>query len=230
MGKLLEIAKKTKNHYKLATGSPCAVVDLISIYEPYFEPFQNRPINLLEIGIGNGGSLQIWERYFPKAKIYGVDIHANKKKFATKRTQVLIGDQKDPKFIEQLKAQAPSFDIIIEDGGHQKDEQIKSLQLLWGHVSPGGLYVAEDICTAYWDDFGGAYKDPTTIVEFLKDLVDNVNYVHAASRKPWIKGEYLKARKTTRRTSSAKETVPKINGTLESLHFHETVAILKKCK
>ena len=40
-----------------------------------FSKFRNKDINLLEIGIGNGGSLKLWQKYFTgKSNIYCIDI------------------------------------------------------------------------------------------------------------------------------------------------------------
>jgi len=44
-------------------------------WDRFFKPYRDQSINLLEIGIQNGGSLEIWSRYFPKAgKLVGCDI------------------------------------------------------------------------------------------------------------------------------------------------------------
>ena len=41
----------------------------------YFESMMDQPINLLEIGVRNGGSLELWAEYFNKAvNIVGCDI------------------------------------------------------------------------------------------------------------------------------------------------------------
>jgi len=225
---LSKIGKEIKGHYKFA-GGKCnyALIDILDIYEPYFKPYRNQPITFLEIGIGQGGSLSIWKRYFPNAQIWGIDIK-DKTQFQENRVNVLMGDQKDPIFINELIARAKGFDIIIDDGGHTQEDQIETLKLLWNHVGPNGLYIIEDMCTAYWSAFGGGYNKPSTIISVLKDLIDNVNYVHAASEVPWTYQEYLKAKETVKRTSPAKEEIPNINGTLDSIHFHETIAILKK--
>ena len=45
------------------------------IYEKHFEPIRNKPIKILEIGILNGGSLEMWRYYFPEATIVGIDIN-----------------------------------------------------------------------------------------------------------------------------------------------------------
>jgi hypothetical protein len=40
----------------------------VTEYDRIFSPLRNRPITLLEIGIHNGGSLEIWSNYFTNAK------------------------------------------------------------------------------------------------------------------------------------------------------------------
>lgn len=51
----------------------------LAIYEPELRPFAvgGRPVRLLEIGVQNGGSLQIWSKYLPPGSlVVGVDIDA----------------------------------------------------------------------------------------------------------------------------------------------------------
>jgi hypothetical protein len=50
-------------------------------YETHFAPLRKKRLNILEIGIGGyshpeygGGCLRMWRTYFPKARIYGIDI------------------------------------------------------------------------------------------------------------------------------------------------------------
>src|SRR5215469_825427 len=63
-------------------------------YQRYFEPFRRRPINLLEIGVGGyedsrqgRQSLRMWKRFFPKARIVGIDI-ADKRQFSEPRVDI----------------------------------------------------------------------------------------------------------------------------------------------
>lgn len=49
-------------------------VHYFDIYERHFSRFRNRKMTILEIGVYQGGSLQMWKNYFgPQAEIYGVD-------------------------------------------------------------------------------------------------------------------------------------------------------------
>ena len=64
-------------------------------YDHILAPYRNQAISLLEIGVHNGGGLEIWSKYFPQAAhIIGCD--SNKKcqtlHYDDARIQVVIGD------------------------------------------------------------------------------------------------------------------------------------------
>ena len=115
------------------------------IYDRHFASFRNREVHILEIGIYSGGSLLMWKEYFgPKARIYGVDIEPLCKAFEDDSTKVFIGDQEDPDFWKRFKEEVPTLDIVIDDGGHQPNQQIVTLEELLPHLRPGGIYLCED--------------------------------------------------------------------------------------
>ena len=43
-------------------------------YPQFLEPFRNEEFNMLEIGYGDGGGLELWKEYFPQAYINVIDI------------------------------------------------------------------------------------------------------------------------------------------------------------
>lgn len=45
----------------------------LDIYENYFQSVRYSKFNLLEIGVWSGSSLRLYEEYFPKAIITGID-------------------------------------------------------------------------------------------------------------------------------------------------------------
>ena len=45
-----------------------------SFYEKLFNDIRLNPLNFLEIGIDQGGSLFAWQEYFSNSTIYGIDI------------------------------------------------------------------------------------------------------------------------------------------------------------
>jgi len=143
-------------------------------YDFHLAPFVDKPINLLEIGIGQGGSLAMWRNYFKKGVIYGLDCRPECKDYEGERLHILIGDQVDVGFLGKIATDI-HFDIIIDDGGHKMIEQLTSFNILFPALSDGGIYVVEDLCTSYWPAWNGGLGLKHTFVEFLKSLIDKMN-------------------------------------------------------
>jgi len=116
------------------------------VYDHFFAKFRGRPVNICEVGIYSGGSLQMWRDYFgPLCQVYGVDIQPACRKFENDWCRVFIGDQEDREFWKYFKSQVPQLDILIDDGGHAPGQQLVTLEEMLPHLSPGGVYVCEDI-------------------------------------------------------------------------------------
>lgn len=123
---------------------------LLNTYEKYFNPIRYEQLNILELGILDGGSLKTWEEFFPNANIVGLDISPDKTQFETQRTKIYIGSQDDNDIISKIKQDYPSgFDIILDDASHINELTIKSYNLLFDWVKPSGFYIIEDTCCAY---------------------------------------------------------------------------------
>ena len=68
----------------------------IPIYDKYFTAFRGSKIRFLEIGVSDGGSLQMWREYFGKqAVIFGIDIDPKCTQFDGLSAQVRMGSQSD---------------------------------------------------------------------------------------------------------------------------------------
>lgn len=151
----------------------------VAAYERHFGQFVGRPMSFLEIGAGDGGSSQMWKRWFgPLAQIVTIDINSYCKKFEDEQVFVRIGDPGDPIFLQQLIDEFGIFDAVIDDGSHQMDQVLSTISYLYPRISPNGVYMVEDVHTAYWDDYGGGLNRPDTIVSFFKDAVDRLNADH----------------------------------------------------
>lgn len=116
-----------------------------NFYEKEFEPYKESKIDLLEIGIETGGSLKLWKEYFLNSKsVVGVDISDEKIDQRYKNIDGVImhfGDAYDGKFSKKLK----QFDIIIDDGPHTLESQLKSIELYLPKLKDDGLFIIEDI-------------------------------------------------------------------------------------
>lgn len=154
-------------------------------YQKHFSEYKNKPIHLLEIGVGGcdnprvgGNSLFMWKSYFPKAKIFSLDIY-DKKPLEQKRIKIFQGSQDDPDFLSKVVKDVSGLDIIIDDGSHLNEHVIKSFEILFPLLNDGGWYVVEDMHTAYWNDFGGDSQNleaPQTSVNYFRRLVHCLNY------------------------------------------------------
>jgi len=142
--------------------------------------------NVLEIGIANGGSLELWAKIFENPKIYGVD--ADEKvldiKFEYPDTSVILGDQGNPDFWDNFVKDKPLFDVIIDDGSHVNSDQITTLLKLFPHVAVGGTYIIEDTHTSYWPEWGGGFRREDSFVELCKMLVDFLHRQHIKEISP----------------------------------------------
>ena len=115
-------------------------------YHRHFGKFVGSDVNVLEIGVYSGGSLEMWRHYFgPGCHVYGVDIEKACKCYEDESTTIFIGDQGDRDFWRSFKEKAPAIDILIDDGGHRTEQQIVTLEEMLPHLRPGGVYLCEDV-------------------------------------------------------------------------------------
>jgi hypothetical protein len=116
------------------------------IYDRHFSRFRGKEVHIVEIGVYGGGSLEMWRDYFgPKARIYGVDIQPAYKSYENEAVQMFIGDQGDRNFWKSFRQAVPRVDIVIDDGSHIPAHQAITLEEMLPHVSPGGVFLCEDI-------------------------------------------------------------------------------------
>lgn len=141
-------------------------------YERHLGHLRISEMHLLEIGVGHGQSLAAWDIYFQSAKVFGLDVEPKDLR------NVYLGNQGDPRVIAELMKNHPAgFEVIIDDGSHSSEDVIKTLLMLWPLVTPNGVYVIEDLQTAYWPSFAGSpWPNQMTSMSFLKGLVDGLNW------------------------------------------------------
>ena len=131
----------------------------LPIYERLLAPLRLRRCTILELGVYQGDSLQMWRDGFPRATVVGVDLVPPPLDLGP-RVHIVQGDQTDPELLGRVRAEhAPGgFDVIIDDASHVGTTTARSLQVLFEeHLRPGGLYVIEDWGTGYlpyWYDGG----------------------------------------------------------------------------
>jgi cephalosporin hydroxylase len=158
-------------------------VHYFDVYDRHFSRFRNQPIVIVEIGVSEGGSLQMWKDYFgPQAVIYGIDVNPHCKAFEEENIHIFIGSQADRTFLREIKTKIPPIDILIDDGGHEMFQQIISFEELFGHIKADGVYLCEDTHTSYWPRYKGGLKRRGTFMEYSKNFVDYINAWHSKQK------------------------------------------------
>nr|AHA81984.1 Arm14 [uncultured bacterium] len=153
-------------------------------YEEQFAKYRDQPVRVLEIGIGGyagdlgGGSLRMWKKYFHRGMIFGLDLF-DKSALNQPRLTALTGDQADADTLTAIAERYGPFDIVIDDGSHENEHVRTSFDALFPYVRSGGLYVIEDMQTAYIPRFGGTagpVAGPDTSIGLLKRLLDDIHH------------------------------------------------------
>ena len=157
----------------------------------------------MEIGVSQGASIKMWNDYFRKANIYGIDINPETK-FKKERIEVYIGNQTDEEFLKGV-CKDKQFDIIIDDGGHKMSQQTGSFKILWKYLKSGGFYVIEDLHTSYHKPH--LDRDYTTM-DFLLNLLHDLNLHGKREYNINDLNEYEK--------------------TIEFVHFYKSIVFIKK--
>jgi hypothetical protein len=198
------------------------------VYESYFEPFRQDHFTFLELGLGDKNSLNRegedlfgWAEYFPNAQIIGIDNDPTKL-YQGDRVKTFVADQTNGEFIMKELGFGIPF-IIIDDASHIQSNTIKSFEILFPHLSKGGLYCIEDCVTAFWPSWEGndviSYDNESifinmayeTIFTYMFQLVYYVN---------------LKRQETFNPPQSI--NIPDWIKEIDSIHFHHSQIIIKK--
>lgn len=178
------------------------------IYDRHLARFRGTDVHVLEFGVAQGGSAQMWKHYFgPRCRYFGVDKNPACKAVEEERVQVFIGDQEDRGFLRELAAGIPRIDVLIDDGGHRMKQQIHTFEELFPKIQPHGVYVCEDLHTSYWKNYGGGLRRRGTFIEYAKGFIDDIHAWH--SRTPRLR-------------------VNNFTRSAHSLHFYDSVLVIEK--
>ena len=157
----------------------------IEKYEELFLKYKEKKVNILEIGVQNGGTLEIYSKYFKECQnIIGVDINpkCQNLKYSDDRIKVIIGNINDNEIKKQI-LNLPKFDIIIDDGSHSSQDIIKTFILYYNHLNDDGIYIVEDLHCSYWKEHSGGLFFPISSISFFKKIVDIINFEHWGIKK-----------------------------------------------
>ncbi len=161
-------------------------MEQLSAYLPQYDrllsAYRDASINLLEIGVRKGGSLEIWDQYFARARhLVGCEIDAKRAHldFEDPRIALVIGDACSEETKRAVLDRSRDFDIVIDDGSHTSRDIVKAFTHFFPSLTNGGAYIVEDLHCSYAAEFeGGGLRNPLSSISFVKALIDVVNQEH----------------------------------------------------
>jgi hypothetical protein len=149
----------------------------------------------------------MWKRYLgPHAQIVGIDVNPECRTFEEDQIKIRIGSQSDTNFLSDVLAEFGTPDIVLDDGSHHMSDVVNTFRFLYPRTSPDGVYLVEDLHTAYWDEFEGGLKREGTLIEVSKGLIDELN-------AEWTR-DALPATEFTRATLS--------------MHFYDSMVVFER--
>ena len=223
----------------------CKLFHYFRIYDELFKAKQLDDVNILEIGVKMGGSIQMLTNYFKNLNKYiGIDINNDCKKFEKifNNVDIYIGDQENIDFLNGLNID--NLDIIIDDGGHQFNQQINSFNILFNKLNDDGIYLIEDTHTSY-DNYSNIYPDDNvynggrfkknTAIEYFKLLSDEVTAwaynnnhgtcpLYEPHSKTWY--EFINKYNIEKRN----DLINILQDTIHSITFYDSIIVIKKKK
>ncbi|QZP17604.1 class I SAM-dependent methyltransferase [Methylophilales bacterium] len=194
------------------------------IYDHCLSKFYEKKISFLEIGIQNGGSLEVAQKLFsPKSLISGLDIDkqcANLSNILS-NVNIFIGSQSDEKILNKIVSEHnKKFDVIIDDGSHLQSDMIFTFTRLFQFLNDGGVYLIEDTHTNYsplhQESFFGI-----GLYDYFKGISErlNLDYMDPQSRQRF---------KIPREQRESKNYYYDISHFIYSVEFFDSVIAIRK--
>jgi hypothetical protein len=151
----------------------------------------------------------MWRKYFGEdAIIFGIDIDPECEKYNGLAGQVRIGSQADEKFLSAVVAEMGGIDVVLDDGSHRMEHIVSSLRILFPKLNNSGIYLIEDLHTAYWHNYSGGFHKKSNFFNKIRDLIDDMHH--------WYHGVGLKEKL--------------ISDSCSAIHIHDSIVVLEKNK
>jgi hypothetical protein len=92
-----------------------------------------------------GGSLYMWQDFFPNAQIYGADNNPATIFSDDRITTYLVDERKTQDLQKLIDHTGRDIDVVIDDASHRVDDQIFSAQTLLPLLQDDVVYIIEDV-------------------------------------------------------------------------------------
>ena len=129
----------------------------------------------------------MWKNYFGNdARIIGIELNPEAKKFEKEGFEIFIGNQADENFWKDFFEKVGEVDIILDDGGHTNFQQIVTCCSCIPFIKDNGLMVVEDVFHSYGLSYGAkGFYNPSkySFINFCKKSIDDINFRFPDSKK-----------------------------------------------
>jgi hypothetical protein len=217
-------SKSLRELYREHTGKVAHKWSLyLDVYDEALAPWRERAVNFVEVGVQNGGSLEIWARYFAAARaLVGCDIdpRCGALRFDDPRIAVVVGDATAPQTVARIADRADPIDVFIDDGSHVSPDIVGGFLIYFPRIRPGGVYIAEDLHCAYMPRFQGGITR-LNAVTFFKLLADGIHQAY------WQGQATMQALAAPFLAGSSVDMAAVAND-VASVTFHDSLCIVRK--
>lgn len=122
----------------------------IPVYQQLLDKYRDS-CNFIEIGVSLGYSMKMWMEYFTNSRLIGIEKDPQLNNPACMidelmndpRCEIWIEDGTSQNVVNRLGD--TMIDVVIDDGSHHAEDQIKSFLMLKDKMREGGIYIIEDI-------------------------------------------------------------------------------------
>ncbi len=168
--------KKIFNSFKTSKRYSIKWNNYFEIYEKLLSKFKNKKITIVEVGVGDGGSLYMWKSFFgKKSRVIGIELNPDSKKLKKDGFEIFIGDQSDKEFWRKFYKRVGKIDVLIDDGGHTNIQQITTLVESIKFIKDNGLIIIEDTHTSFMKKKGFGNPSNYSLINFSSSLIENIH-------------------------------------------------------
>lgn len=172
---------------------------LIDMYDQFFkqielkESAKGKSLNVLEVGMWDGGSAVFWNEILQPNLFIGIDIldeggtdvyknyvrtHSDNF-FNYWNTSQTDREKITTIFDRHLKGQ--SLDLVFDDASHRYHQTLESFNIIFPYLKKGGIYIIEDWAWGHWlhEDSSSypAFTEPTRLIFELIEAAANIGLI-----------------------------------------------------
>src|SRR5579862_4022650 len=128
------------------------------IYATYLDGWRLRKFTLLELGVYRGDSLRMWNAFFPRATVIGLDLEPIAAERA-KEFEVTVASQTDSDVLDGILERHPDIRLVVDDASHITELTLASFRHIFPRLPRGSLYIIEDLSPNTYEDWHGHHVE-----------------------------------------------------------------------